>query len=147
MAGRDAVAGSAKGSSAAGWAPARAGGARQPLRQQSGAFQVPAEPQEVQGFRPEVDAEPGRALSAARMSCSATVFQVLLEAADRLVAQRTARKDQCLGPRLSGEGEQGIKVTVPLSLLAGVEHCIQIPDIPVDGTHPQARCSHVTGHG
>jgi hypothetical protein len=119
--------------------PAKAG-------QQFGAFQVPAEPQEVQGLRPELDAELRRALPGPDQLGGDGV-QVLLEAPDRLVAQRTAGKDQCLGPRGGGEGEQGIKVTVPLSLPAGVEHCIKVADVPVDGAHPQARCNYVTGHG
>jgi hypothetical protein len=59
-------------------------GTRQPLRQQFRALQVPAEPQEVQGFGPELDAELRRTLPGVD-ELGGNFVQVLLKAPDRFV--------------------------------------------------------------
>ena len=73
--------------------------------------------------------------------------QVLVDAADRLVAEGAAGQDQGLGAGAGREGEEGVKVPVPGGLRLGVEHGVQVPDVPVDRTDPQPRGDDVGRHG
>ena len=113
------------------------GGPGEPVGEQFGALEVPAEPEEVQRFGPDFNTEFSCTLPGVDQPGSDSI-QVLLKAPDRFVAEGSAGEDQRLGSGAGREGEQRRQVPLTGLLPVGAEDGVEVPDVPVDRTDPES---------
>jgi hypothetical protein len=112
------------------------------LREREGAVEVPAQAEGMEGFGPQL--EPVRRCRVGgRGELGGDEIQIRLEAAHRLVVERSTGEDEGLGADCRREVEQPVEVLSPDGRGFGLQWHVQIPDVPVHGPHLQTARGHV----
>ena len=102
------------------------------------AFDVEAQPVEVQRFDPQLHAVGGSGAGGGD-ELGRDAVEVGVECVDRGVVERAAGQHQRPRPGRRGERDQHVEMPVAGGARLGVQRCVQVADVAVDRAHPQSR--------